>query len=80
MRPLRETISDKSLIIMGVPKKYTHKTIEDFNSYGSSSLKEVKNFVKGYIEDIQNNFEENNGIFFFGSICVGKSLLSSIIL
>ena len=80
MRPLRENISDKSLELMGIPKKYTHATIEDFGTYDSDSLARVKNFCKDYIENIEYNVSHSRGIFFFGSNGVGKSFLSSIIL
>lgn len=65
---------------MGVPKKYTSKTMKDFKDYGSEELKEIKDFCSSYIENFNENFEDNRGIFFFGSNGVGKSLLASIIL
>ena len=80
MRPLRDEVSQKSLVIMGVPKKYTSKTIRDFKDYGSDDLRRVKQFVTKYIDDIDENIEDNKGIFFFGSNGVGKSFLSCIIL
>lgn len=80
MRPLRESISAESLVLMGVPKKYTSKTFKDFKDYGSKSLKEIKNFCVDYVNNIVDNFEENRGIFFYGSNGVGKSFLSCIIL
>ena len=80
MRPLRDNISTESLILMGVPKKYTSKTLKDFKDYGSKSLKEIKNFCVDYVNNIVDNFEDNRGIFFYGSNGVGKSFLSCIIL
>ena len=80
MRPVRETVSERSLVLMGVPKRYTSKTIKDFKDYGSKELKSIKDFCVSYINNIHENFEENRGIFFFGSNGVGKSFLSSIIL
>ena len=80
MRPLRSEVSEQSLILMGVPKKYTSKTIRDFKDYGSDDLRRVKQFVSKYIDDIDENIEDNKGIFFFGSNGVGKSFLSCIIL
>lgn len=79
MRPLRNNISVDSLVLMGVPKKYTRYTLDDFK-VTTDSLEEVKNFCKDYIEDIDFNFNENRGIFFYGSNGVGKSMLSCIIL
>ena len=80
MRPLRDTVNNDSLIMMGVPKKFCNKTINDFNTFGKKSLKDVKSFVQDYINAIDTNIEENNGICFVGSNGVGKSFLSCIIL
>ena len=80
MRPLRSEVSEQSLILMGVPKKYTSKTLKDFRDYSSRSLKDVKDFCKDYLDNIEINMEEGRGIFFYGSNGVGKSFLSCIIL
>ena len=80
MRPLRDEVSQQSLILMGVPKKFCNKTLKDFNTYNDKVLKEVKKFVTDYIDNIEENIEENKGIFFFGANGVGKSFLSCIIL
>lgn len=80
MRPIRDSVSDGSLIMMGVPKRFTKKTLKDFNDYGKKSLKSVKSFVAEYISHIDENIEDNKGILFVGSNGVGKSLLSCIIL
>lgn len=80
MRPVRSSVSEQSLILMGVPKKYTSKTMKDFKDYGSSDLAKVKSFCSGYIKHLQENLDDNRGIFFFGSNGVGKSFLACIIL
>ena len=80
MRPLRDEVSQKSLVIMGVPKKYTSKTLKDFSDYGSKDLADIKKFCGEYIDNLEDNIEDNRGIFFYGSNGVGKSFLSSIIL
>lgn len=80
MRPLRTSLSQQSLILMGVPKKYTSKTIKDFKTYEDNTLTGVKDFVVDYIDNIVDNIEDNRGIFFYGSNGVGKSFLSCIIL
>ena len=80
MRPLRDNVSPTSLVLMGVPKKYTSKTISDFKEYANSDLAKVKQFCINYINDLDTNFEESKGIFFYGSNGVGKSFLSCIIL
>ena len=80
MRPIRSEISNESLVMMGVPRRFCDKTIEDFNTYGKKSLNSIKEFVVDYLNDLDTNVEENRGICFIGSNGVGKSLLSCIIL
>ncbi len=79
MRPVRDYLSPSNLLKRGVPKKFHNLTIEDFQDYGSKELAQVKRFVRVYIENIHNMFENNKGIFFYGSNGVGKSLLASFI-
>lgn len=80
MRPLRKEISSKSLIMMGVPRRFCDKTIKDYNTYSKQSLVSIKRFVKDYIINLENNMKECKGICFIGSNGVGKSFLSCIIL
>lgn len=80
MRPLRDNVSNDSLIMMGVPKKFCNKTLSDFDTFGKKSLKQIKEFVEDYLTYLDDNVEENNGICFIGSNGVGKSFLSCIIL
>lgn len=80
MRPVRSSINEKSLIMMGVPKRFCNKTLNDFNTYGKKSLKTIKEFVSDYIINIESNIEDNKGICFIGSNGVGKSYLSCFIL
>ena len=80
MRPLRESLSIKSLTMMGVPKHFCKKTLMDFDTYKDKGLKSVKTFVSDYLDNLVDNIEENRGIFFYGSNGVGKSMLSCIIL
>lgn len=80
MRPLRDNINKDSLVMMGVPKKFCNKTIKDFDTFGKKSLGQIKTFVQDYLNNLENNVEENNGICFIGSNGVGKSFLSCIIL
>ena len=77
-RPVRSYVSESSLILMGVPKHFCKIGLEDFKTY--EGVKEVKVFVKDYIDHLDQNIEENKGIFFCGSNGVGKSMLSCIIL
>lgn len=77
-RPKRPFINEQSLILMGVPKHFCKVTLDDFKTY--NGVEEVKVFVEDYINHLNENIEENRGIFFCGSNGVGKSMLSCIIL
>lgn len=80
MRPLRSDVSKDSLIMMGVPKRFCNKTLNDFDTFGKKSLRSIKSFVENYINNLEYNVEECKGICFMGSNGVGKSFLSCIIL
>lgn len=80
MRPVRETFNINSLVMMGVPRRFASMTLDDFKVEGSDDLRRVKNFVGDFIVDIDYNVKMNQGIFFYGSNGVGKSMLASLIL
>ena len=77
-RPLRETIPIKSMLAMGVPKNFCEITYDDFIPY--KDVVEVRNFVGTYLECIEGRMYYGEGISFFGSNGVGKTMLSCIIL
>lgn len=79
-RPVRTVVSEDSLKLIGIPKSFRSNTLKDFDVKGKSELKKVKGLVQAYIEDLDNNFENNKGLFLYGSNGVGKTMLSSIIL
>lgn len=80
MRPIRENVSQESLALMGIPRNFFNKTIDDFNTYDNKNLEMVKDFVSDYLNNLASNIENNKGIIFLGSNGVGKSFLSCIIL
>lgn len=80
MRPVRETFNINSLVMMGVPRRFASMTLKDFKVDGSDDLRKVKMFVGDYISDIEYNVRDCQGIFFYGSNGVGKSMLASLIL
>lgn len=79
-RPIRTIVSEDSLKLIGIPKSFRGNTLKDFDVKGKSELKKVKGLVQAYIEDLDSNFENNKGLFLYGSNGVGKTMLSSIIL
>jgi DNA replication protein DnaC len=78
-RPIRLELSPINLSRRGVPKKFHKHTIEDFDDYGSSDLKKVKDLITNYINTIDEKFENNEGLFMYGANGVGKTLLASIV-
>lgn len=79
-RPVRTHMNETSLSLIGIPKTFINKSLEDFVTRGSSALSDVKKLVKYYIDSIDDNFENNKGLFMYGSNGVGKTMLSCIIL
>lgn len=79
-RPVRTHMNETSLSLIGIPKTLINKSLEDFVTRGSSALSDVKKLVKSYIDSIDDNFENNKGLFMYGSNGVGKTMLSCIIL
>ena len=80
MRPLRETLSPRSLMMIGVPKQFVDKGIEDFDTFGEERYENIKKFAENYIADIDGNFKNCQGICFYGSNGTGKSFIASIII
>lgn len=81
MRPKRTHIKNSSLDLIGIPKKFQGMTIHNFNSYGLSTLQEVKDYVVQYINNIGTcELHDIKGILFYGSNGTGKTMLSSLIL
>lgn len=78
-RPIRDSLSPVNLSRRGVPKRFHELTMNDFQDYGILELKQVKILIKKYIEEIDENFKNNKGLFLYGSNGVGKTLLASIL-
>lgn len=79
-RPIRKSVSESSLKLIGIPKSFRDKSLKDFVAKRGSELYDVKGLVSDYIDNIDINFENNKGLFLYGSNGVGKTMLSSIIL
>ena len=80
--PPRSSLSHESLSIIGIPRKFHDIHLEDFKTYNNKGLEELRNFVEEYLVDIayrdRQSYQE--GILFYGSNGVGKTMLSSLIL
>lgn len=79
MRPLRRDLSPLNLSRRGVPKHFHSTTIKDYDDYGSEELAKVRELVSTYLNNLDHNFDNNRGLFLYGSNGVGKSMLASII-
>lgn len=79
-RPVRTTLNESSLKLMGVPARFCRYTIKDFKTYDKKSLKKVKSFVEDYLDHLDENVSEGRGVCFIGANGVGKSMLSCIVL
>lgn len=79
-RPRRSGCNPKSLVAMGIPRKYVDYTMRDFKTFGDEGLAEVRDFCIRYLKDFEDNFENGRGIMFCGSNGVGKTMLSCILL
>lgn len=78
-RPIREVLSPVNLSRRGVPRKFHDITIDDFQDYGIPELKQVKLLIMKYIQEIDYNFHNNQGLFLYGSNGVGKTMIASLI-
>lgn len=78
-RPVRTHLSSKSLSLIGVPKKFQNKTIEDYKDFNISELKETKEFFTDYLNHIDKAYEDNQGLLIYGSNGVGKTFLSCLV-
>lgn len=80
--PPRTTLSHESLSIIGIPRKFHDTELNDFNTYDNEGLESLKRFVADYLGVIatRDRTSYQEGILFYGSNGVGKTMLSSIIL
>jgi DNA replication protein DnaC len=78
-RPLRTHLSPLNLTRRGIPKNMQKNTIKDFDSFGNKERAKIGKLIKDYINNIDDKFENNIGLFLFGSNGTGKTYLASII-
>lgn len=79
MRPKRTSLSPLNLTRRGVPKAFHECTIEDLDDFGSPERAKVLEFITDYIENLPQKYEQNTGLFMYGSNGVGKSFIASLI-
>lgn len=79
IRPIRNHLSQSNLLKRGVPKQFHNCTTEDLDDFGSEDRAKVLEFIKDYINNLPLSFNNNVGLFLFGSNGVGKSFIASLI-
>lgn len=79
VRPLRKSLSEKNLGIIGIPKKFYGITLDDFKTYGDKEFEAIKEYVTSYINSIEDKFKKGSGLYFYGGNGTGKTTLACII-
>lgn len=74
-RPTRTKLSNKNLINMGVPKALLSLSLDDLDLPVS-----IHDYCKDYINKLDDQFRNNNGILLYGSNGTGKTSIASIII
>lgn len=78
-RPKRTTLSAKNLIKRGVPKALHNCTLDDLDTFGIDERTQAIEYIKDYINHLEDNFNDNHGLLIYGSNGVGKSFIASLI-
>lgn len=78
-RPKRKSLSVKNLLNRGIPKQLLDVKVADLDDFGSDERRKFVDFMTDYLEDIPTRFNQNQGLFLFGSNGVGKSFCSCLI-
>lgn len=78
-RPKRKSLSVKNLLNRGIPKQLLDVKVADLDDFGSDERRKFVDFMIDYLEDIPTRFNQNQGLFLFGSNGVGKSFCSCLI-
>jgi DNA replication protein DnaC len=79
MRPIRTTLNPESLKLIGIPRELRDKSLEDFCTYSSGELVKVKDFFTDYLNNLDEQFYMNVGVYLYGSNGTGKTFLASMI-
>lgn len=78
-RPIRKTLSPNVLSMRGVPKQLHKISYKDLDSFGSEAREKIIDYIIDYVKHIPENFDNNKGIFLYGSNGTGKSFIASLI-
>ena len=78
-RPMRKSLAPKNLISRGIPKHLIEVSVNDLDDFGSEERRKFVDFMTNYLNYINSVFQNNQGLFLFGSNGVGKSFCSCLI-
>ena len=78
-RPMRKSLAPKNLISRGIPKHLIEVSVTDLDDFGSEERRKFVDFMTNYLNNINSVFQNNQGLFLFGSNGVGKSFCSCLI-
>ena len=78
-RPMRKSLAPKNLISRGIPKHLIEVSVNDLDDFGSEERRKFVDFMTNYLNNINSVFQNNQGLFLFGSNGVGKSFCSCLI-
>lgn len=78
-RPMRKSLAPKNLIARGIPKHLIEVSVDDLDDFGSEERRKFVDFMTNYLNNINSVFQNNQGLFLFGSNGVGKSFCSCLI-
>lgn len=79
IRPKRTELSTTNLLKKGVPKSFHKLTVEDLDDFGSEERGKIIDYIKKYISNLDVAYDNNVGLFMYGSNGVGKSFIASLI-
>ncbi len=79
-RPARKVLSESAMKnVIGIPVNMVNATIADIDRF-TPARERLELFVLDYIKNIHSNFENGQGIYFYGSNGAGKTFMACLIL
>lgn len=72
-------MSSKNMSLMGIPKKFHDLCMEDFMTFKQKDLMKVRTYMEDYLNRLPEVFENNEGLFLYGSNGVGKTFIACMI-
>lgn len=77
---VRPKLNEKNLLKLGIPKHMIKLNVEDLEDFGFEARATLIDYVKDYVNNIDQRYEDNVGLLLTGSNGVGKTLIASLVL